>query len=56
MEYDEDGSESGEGEEELGDWNEKAARSVAFLSLSANGNPTYVGASSGFSWAKFVLA
>jgi hypothetical protein len=56
MEYDEDESDSGEGEEDDGNWHDKAAKSVAFLSLSANGNPTYVGASSGFSWARFVLA
>ncbi|GAA6032719.1 hypothetical protein JCM8097_000758 [Rhodosporidiobolus ruineniae] len=55
MEYDEDEDDE-DGEEEGGDWQEKAARGVAFLSLSANGNPTYIGPSSGFSWATFVLA
>ncbi|GAA5832169.1 hypothetical protein JCM11251_004266 [Rhodosporidiobolus azoricus] len=56
MEYDEEEDEEDVEEEEAGDWNDKAARGVAFLSLSANGNPTYIGPSSGFSWARFVLA
>lgn len=53
VEYDE-GSEDEDDEEQEG-WHDQAARGVAFLSLSANGNPTYVGPSSGFSWARMVL-
>lgn len=37
-------------------WSDDAARGVAFLSLSASGSPIYVGPSSGFSWARLVLA
>lgn len=44
-----------EEEEDGPGWHDQAARGVAFLSLSANGNPTYVGPSSGFSWARMVL-
>ncbi|GAA5887560.1 hypothetical protein JCM6882_001449 [Rhodosporidiobolus microsporus] len=56
MEYDEEEDEEDAEEEDSGDWHDKAARAVAFLSLSANGNPTYIGPSSGFSWSRFVLA
>ncbi|BGP12765.1 hypothetical protein JCM10213v2_000682 [Rhodosporidiobolus nylandii] len=57
MEYDEDEEdEEEEATDEPGAWHDKAARGVAFLSLSANGNPTYIGPSSGFSWARMVLA
>ncbi|BGP44814.1 hypothetical protein JCM10450v2_000629 [Rhodotorula kratochvilovae] len=53
VEYDDEDDEGDEDEEE--GWHDQAARGVAFLSLSANGNPTYVGPSSGFSWARMVL-
>ncbi|GAA5850111.1 hypothetical protein JCM8547_001015 [Rhodosporidiobolus lusitaniae] len=57
MAYDEDEDEEEEdGEDDAGEWHDKAAKGFGFLSLQANGNPTYVGASSGFSWARLVLA
>ncbi|GAA5926519.1 hypothetical protein JCM3775_001040 [Rhodotorula graminis] len=55
VEYDERSEDDDEDEEEEEGWHDQAARGVAFLSLSANGNPTYVGPSSGFSWARMVL-
>ncbi|GAA5980242.1 hypothetical protein JCM11641_005517 [Rhodosporidiobolus odoratus] len=56
MQYDEDEEEDEDEDDSAGEWHEKAARGVAFLSLIANGNPTYVGPSSGFSWARMILA
>ncbi|GAA6001857.1 hypothetical protein JCM10207_002353 [Rhodosporidiobolus poonsookiae] len=55
LHYEDEEDDEDEAEDEA-EWPDKVAKGVAFVALSANGNPTYIGPSSGFSWARMVLA